>query len=75
MKTKNPDWLYEGQIVYITARVVHPHCKPGTGLRCVVQTACGDAGILVNESYNFRRLVSRWDMYIPIYDKSEGSAD
>lgn len=58
MRARNPDWLYDGQIVYVDARMVKPDCKPGTGLRCVVETAHGDAGLVVNEKYKFRRLMS-----------------
>ena len=71
VKTKNPDYLYIGQEVFIPARVVVPDCKPGTGLRCKVEVAHGDAGVVVNENYKFRRLVSRWDMWVEIDQNSE----
>jgi hypothetical protein len=62
---RNPDWLHEGQSVYIDARMAGiTGCKAGTGLRCKVEVAHGDAGLLVNEKYNFRKLVSRWEMWI-----------
>ncbi len=60
----NPPYLYEGQIVYVSARHVHPKCKLGMGLKCKVDVAYGDSGVVVNKNYRFRRLLSRWDMFI-----------
>ncbi|MDE2097698.1 MAG: hypothetical protein KGL39_10655 [Patescibacteria group bacterium] len=55
MKTRNPDYLYAGQIVYVTARHVLPSCNPTTGLRCVVIQAHGDHGLLENKRQGFRK--------------------
>ena len=65
MNPINPPYLYEGQIVYIRPILAGiKGTKPGTGLRCKVEMAFGDAGILSNEERNFRELVSRWDMWV-----------
>ena len=71
MRTKNPDWLYDGQIVYVNARLVLPDIAPGTGLRCIVESAHGDHGLIVNKERNFRRLMSRWNMWVIIEEKEK----
>ena len=64
MSSTNPQWMYEGQTVYVSARLVIPDAKPTTGLRCTVVAAHGNHARVVNEEYNFNRLMSKWDLWV-----------
>jgi hypothetical protein len=67
MNSRNPDYLYEGQTVYVDPRLAGLRdLPPGTGMKCRVEAAHGDHGLLVNERFGFRRLVSRWEMWVPM---------
>jgi hypothetical protein len=69
---KNPPWLYEGLVVYVDPRLAGVYDrKPGTGLRCVVTAAHGDHGRVENEAYHFSRLLSRWQMWLPLEKTDE----
>jgi len=52
-----PDYLHEGQEVYA------PYDEKSC-IRCKVLVACGDAGRVVNEKYNFDKWFSRYHLRI-----------
>jgi hypothetical protein len=65
VKYRNPAWLYEGQVVYIDPRLAGLRGLPsGTGMKCRVEAAHGDHGLVVSERFGFRRLMSKWDMWL-----------
>lgn len=64
MQPRNPKWLYEGQEVYVRARLVDPSLPSTTGLKCTVIIAAGDAGRVRNERWGFDSWMSIWDLWL-----------
>lgn len=50
-------WVYDGQIV--TA----PYDNKGTGIRCVVEKACGTQAYVVNKKHKFARWFDVLDLF------------